>query len=29
MSDSQPEPNPPNAKSFWSTLPGVLTAVAA
>ena len=27
MSDSQPESNPPSAKSFWSTLPGVLTAM--
>ena len=27
MSDSQPESNPPSAQSFWSTLPGVLTAV--
>jgi len=27
MPDSQPESNPSGAKSFWSTLPGVLTAV--
>jgi hypothetical protein len=27
MSESQPESNPSGAKSFWSTLPGVLTAV--
>ena len=27
MPESQPEPNPSGAKSFWSTLPGVLTAV--
>jgi hypothetical protein len=27
MPESQPEPNPSGVKSFWSTLPGVLTAV--
>ena len=27
MPESQPESNPSGAKSFWSTLPGVLTAV--
>jgi len=27
MSESQPESQPPSAKAFWSTLPGVLTAV--
>lgn len=27
MSELQPESNPSGAKSFWSTLPGVLTAV--
>ena len=27
MPDSQPESNPTDTKSFWSTLPGVLTAV--
>jgi hypothetical protein len=27
MTESQPESNPSGAKSFWSTLPGVLTAV--
>jgi hypothetical protein len=27
MPESQPESNPSSAKSFWSTLPGVLTAV--
>jgi|WetSurMetagenome_2_1015567.scaffolds.fasta_scaffold289547_2 hypothetical protein len=27
MPESQPDPNPSGAKSFWSTLPGVLTAV--
>jgi hypothetical protein len=27
MPESQPESNPSGARSFWSTLPGVLTAV--
>ena len=27
MPDSQPDPDPAGAKSFWTTLPGVLTAV--
>ena len=27
MSDPPPESNPPSSRSFWTTLPGVLTAV--
>ena len=27
MSDAPPESNPPSSQSFWTTLPGVLTAV--
>ena len=27
MSDTPPESNPPSSQSFWTTLPGVLTAV--